>query len=707
MLHEESNSPVNESNIFLGGGEMGALMRAYNWNDHPLGNPEGWPESLKSCIRLMLNSGFPMFIWWSDKFYMFHNDAYLPALGKKHPAALGARARDMWAEIWEQLGVVAEGILENARQFYADSLLIQLDRKGFIEETYWTFSYSPAFNDAGEVQGVFCACFEVTNTVLAQRRQRTIKDISEAMNQVLTLEQACQLTCEFLNVDNRDIPFSLIYLLDGKGTMARLWGKSGGLSAEGAPLFIDITDEKAVWPLAKVKEEKRVLIMHGLPAAGVLHSAAEDDELPEQAVIYPVFKPAQDNVIGFFIAGISPKLEYDSNYQGFHALLTGQIATSVASVQAREQIVQQQRYLNDIFQQAPVAIAILKGPEYIIDLANPGICELWGRRPKDVLGKPVLEALPEIRDQGIKELLDSVYNTGEPYVANELPVKLMRSGQLENNYFNLVYHPLRNAQDGIAGVIVVAVSINEQVEARYETEEVNKQLLATNADLDNFVYSASHDLKAPISNIEGLMNALRMQLPPEVLESPTVKQLLDYIKASIDRFKRTVTELTKVARIQRESGEDVQYVNLAEVVAEVQLDLESAIIESGAALELEFPKDSYVRFSAKNVRSVVYNLLSNAIKYRAARRTPFIRIATENTPEYIILSVSDNGLGIDLAQEHKMFSMFKRLHDHVEGSGVGLYIVKKVVENAGGKIEVESEVGVGSTFRVFFKRYAS
>jgi PAS domain S-box-containing protein len=707
MLHEESHLPNNESNIFLGGGEMGALMRAYNWNDHPLGNPDKWPESLKTNIRLMLNSGFPMFIWWSDKFYMFHNDAYLPALGNKHPAALGASARDMWAEIWEQLGVVAEGVLENARQFYADSLLILLDRKGFIEETYWTFSYSPAFNDNGKAEGVFCACFEVTNTVLAQRRQRTLKDISEAMNQVLTLEQACQLTCEFLNVDNSDIPFSRIYLLEDSGTVARLYGKSGDLISDGAPLTIELTDEEAVWPLAKVKREKRVLLMDELPSAILQQAEDRDNELPKQAVIYPVFKAAQDNVIGFFISGISPKLEYDSNYLGFHALLTGQIATSITSVQAREQIVQQQQYLNDIFQQAPVAIAILRGPEHIIDLANPGICELWGRRPKDVLGKPVLKALPEIRDQGIKELLDGVYNTGEPFVANELPVKLMRSGQLENNYFNLVYHPLRNAQNSIAGVIAVAVSINEQVEARFETEEINKQLLATNADLDNFVYSASHDLKAPISNIEGLMNALTLHLPPEVLESPTVKQLIGFIKASVERFKRTVTELTKVARIQRESGEDVQYVNLAEVVAEVKLDLESAINESGAELELEFPKDSYVRFSAKNVRSVVYNLLSNAIKYRAARRTPQIRIYTENTLDYVILSVSDNGLGIDLTQQHKMFSMFKRLHDHVEGSGVGLYIVKKVVENAGGKIEVESEVGVGSTFRVFFKRYAS
>ncbi|AHM60366.1 PAS/PAC sensor hybrid histidine kinase [Flammeovirgaceae bacterium 311] len=706
MHHEEPFHSPSKSNIFLGGGEMGALMRAYNWNDHPLGNPEGWPESLKTNIRLLLNSGFPMFIWWSDAFYMFHNDAYLPALGKKHPHALGASAREMWAEIWEQLGMLAEGILQNAEPFYADSLPVYLDRHGFIEETYWTFSYSPAFNDAGEVQGVFCACFEVTSTVLAQRRQRTLKDISEAMNQVLTLEQACQLTCEFLHEDNSDIPFSLIYLLEASGTKARLYGKSGGLTEEAAPLTIDLDAADTSWPLADVKQKKRSVVVDKLPA-GIASGGEEeaDHALTEQAVIHPVFKPAQDHPIGFFISGIAPKLKYDANYQGFHALLTGQIATSITSVQAREEIVRQQQYLASLFQQAPVAIAILRGPTFIVDLANPGICELWGRRPKEVLGKAILEALPEIEGQGIRELLEGVYQTGEPFVANQLPVKLLRSGQLETNYFNLLYQPMRDAQDNILGVIVVAISISEQVEALHEIEEMNRQLLATNADLDNFVYSASHDLKAPISNIEGLMNALLVHLPAESLESATTKQLISYIKASIERFKRTVTDLTKVARIQRESGEDVQYVNLAQVVTEVQLDFESVIAESDAVLQTDFSKDSYVRFSAKNVRSIVYNLLSNAIKYRAARRTPVIRITTESTPEYTILSVSDNGLGIDLAYEQKMFSMFKRLHDHVEGSGVGLYIVKRVVENAGGKITVESEVGVGSTFRVFFKRY--
>ncbi len=108
---DQTNKEVLTSdyaNVFQGGGEMGSLMRAFDWENHPLGSPAAWPESLKANIRLILNSGFPMFICWSKELYMFHNDAYLPALGKKHPEALGSSARVVWTEIWEDIGVIVD-----------------------------------------------------------------------------------------------------------------------------------------------------------------------------------------------------------------------------------------------------------------------------------------------------------------------------------------------------------------------------------------------------------------------------------------------------------------------------------------------------------------------------------------------------------------------------------------------------------------------
>lgn len=679
-------------------------MRAYDWESHPLGDPLHWPESLKNNIRLILNSSFPMFIWWSKDLYMFHNDAYLPALGKKHPKALGAKAREMWSEIWEQIGDITEDILQHGNDFYAENLQMFLERKGFAEETYWTFSYSPAFNDAGEVEGIFCACNEETSFVLGQRRLKTLNDISDALSQVKTLEELGKTASDILKDNPNDLPFSLIYLSNGTGSEARLAGKAGLVTGELAPELINLSLTETVWPLAQVQHTRQGTMADLSALAN--NSTTEDPlfKLSHRAVILPILRAGQDQVVGFFIAGISNRLEYDEDYKRFLSLLSSQIATSISSIQARQEILKRQEYLTDVFQQAPVGITMLRGSQYIVDIANPAVCEIWRLRPEEVLGRPILEALPEAIDQGFKELLDGVMNTGVPYVANEVPLVLERNGKQETVYLNFVYHPLRDEQGFASGIIAVAIDISEQVKARQEIESINRELLATNADLDNFVYSASHDLKAPIYNIEGLVQELQEYLPVEASSSHEVKQLNAHIQSSIDRFKRVVTDLTQVAKIQREAGEDISTINLEEVIAEVCLDFKPFVAESGAIIETRLAAGSAIRFSAKNIRSVVYNLISNALKYRSPERNPHITITTANTADHVILTVADNGLGINTEDVQKMFSMFKRLHDHVEGSGIGLYIVKKVIENAGGKIEVDSELGKGTTFRLYLKR---
>jgi PAS domain S-box-containing protein len=690
-------------NVFSGGGEMSACMQAFDWDNHPLGNPAQWPESLKMNIRLILNSRFPMFIWWSRELYMFHNDAYLPALGNKHPAALGAHARQMWAEIWKDLGIVVDEILQGGSPFYAEALLLLLERKGFLEETYWTFSYSPAFDDQGQVNGIFCACSEVTATVLGERRLKSLKDVSEKMTEVQTLEEVSQLTCDLLLQNREDIPFCLIYLLNGATTTATLLAQAGTGPGTAPPAAIDLTDSRCGGLLARVlaAHQPVLLDLADLTREGNLSQTRGNKA--GQAALLPIMRPGLNQVIGFFIAGISPKLAYNADYSGFHALLAGQIATSITSVQAREALARQQVYLQEIFQQAPVGITILSGPQHTIDLANPGVCQIWGRKPEDVIGKPVIEALPEIAGQGIIQLLDQVILTEKPFIANELPILLEHDGQLKTVYLNFIYHPLRDVQGAVSGVIAVAIDISEQVKYRHSVEGLNEELLATNADLDNFIYAASHDLKGPIINIESLMKALVEDLPPETLQTAPIKQVIDMIQSSINRFKRAIADLTEVARTQRQAGDDVAIVNLAQAVQEVQLDFDSVIVQSGARIDLNLAPDVCIQFSAKNIRSIIYNLLSNALKYRSPLRQPHIIFTTKTTPDHVVLTVQDNGLGLDQNQEAKIFSMFKRLHDHVEGSGIGLYIVKRIVENAGGTIRVESEIGVGTTFRIYFR----
>ncbi|MDF9797269.1 PAS domain S-box-containing protein [Catalinimonas alkaloidigena] len=253
------------------------------------------------------------------------------------------------------------------------------------------------------------------------------------------------------------------------------------------------------------------------------------------------------------------------------------------------------------------------------------------------------------------------------------------------------------------------IAANEQIQASNEDlAHTNQQLSYINADMDNFIYTASHDLRAPITNIEGLMDTLMSTLSDESRQSPMINKLSGMITSSIERFKNTLNDLTEITKVQREGKvEDLVEINLTKVISEVQLDLSQQIEEAEAQFDLNLKNYTPIRFSPKNARSIVYNLISNAIKYRSPQRQVLIRISCSIEDNYLVLSVSDNGLGMDLSDESKIFAMFKRLHDHVDGTGIGLYIVKKIIENAGGKIEVRSKLGQGTTFNVYFKQNGS
>jgi PAS domain S-box-containing protein len=249
----------------------------------------------------------------------------------------------------------------------------------------------------------------------------------------------------------------------------------------------------------------------------------------------------------------------------------------------------------------------------------------------------------------------------------------------------------------------LAASNEELRAANEELGQTNQQLSSINADLDNFVYTASHDLKAPILNIEGLIKTLERQTSREAFTSKNVEQIYELLYGSVERFKTTIRDLTEVTHISKESVEDVSSIPIAEVLYEVLQDLSPQIEEAGASVEQKLDCPAVV-FSRKNLKSLLYNLISNAVKYRSSRSVPLVRITCTTQEDYLVLSVQDNGLGFDMRQQDKLFALFKRLHNHVEGTGIGLYIVKKMLDNAGGSIEVESQQGVGSTFRVYLKR---
>src|SRR4051812_6183324 len=281
--------------------ETGRLFASTDWSRTPLGAVDTWPKSLRIAAGICLNSRFPMFVWWGPALINIYNDAYIPILGKRHPLAFGRPAQGTWAEIWPVVGPQAEAVMRRGEATWNERVLLVMERHGYTEDTWFTWSYSPIPGDHGGIGGLFCACTEDTPRVLAERE--------------------------------RD------------------------------------------------------------------HLHGEIDH-------------------------------------------------------------QRQRLL-EVFRQAPAFIAVLRGPRHVFEFANDDYRRLVGGR--DVVGKPVREALPEIAEQGFFEILDDVYATGEPYVGTGM--RAMLAGRDEAAYVDFVYQPMRGADGRVEGILVHGMDVTEQKRA--------------------------------------------------------------------------------------------------------------------------------------------------------------------------------------------------------------------------------------------------
>lgn len=260
--------------------------------------------------------------------------------------------------------------------------------------------------------------------------------------------------------------------------------------------------------------------------------------------------------------------------------------------------------------------------------------------------------------------------------------------------------PVESEKGKIIKWVGTCTDIHDQKEKSEELKLKNKQLIKTNNDLDTFVYTASHDLRAPISNMEGLINAIESDISPECEKD--IQVILKMTDNSLQKLKRTISELTEISRIQRNENGDVDNLDIEQTIEEFKSEYKDQIIQNKAEIILNLDIKN-IRFSRKNFRSIIYNLLSNAIKFKSPERNVRINIRTKLTDKNnVLMTIRDNGIGFDLRQKDKIFSMFKRLHTHVEGTGVGLYIVKRLMENSKGKIDVESAIGKGTCFKLYF-----
>lgn len=257
-------------------------------------------------------------------------------------------------------------------------------------------------------------------------------------------------------------------------------------------------------------------------------------------------------------------------------------------------------------------------------------------------------------------------------------------------------------KEGRESIIKIIQNIHEEKILEERLKRKNKEQEKIIKDNDTFIYTASHDLKAPLSNFEGLINALK-----DSYDDPNeVKYLVPLLEETVGRLNDKIDELSATGREQFAERKKKSKVEFQKIFDDVLLDLDSEIKSSNAEIFSDFSRANVTDFSKKNIKSILQNLLSNSLKYRSPDRLPQILVKTDKTADgYLLIVIKDNGIGIREEERERIFEMYHRVDSHVDGTGVGLAIVKNLVENMGGKIELETEVGDGSIFRIYLKAF--
>lgn len=403
------------------------------------------------------------------------------------------------------------------------------------------------------------------------------------------------------------------------------------------------------------------------------------------------------------------------------------------SVRAKKALEQSEARFRNLIEEATVAMALLEGPEWLLTLVNDQMLNIW-QRSRSIIGVKLLQFMPELIGQPFPNLLKGVYTSGITYSDHDALVTLNRNGVMEDVYMDFSYKALRNSDGEVYAILVAAADVTERYtstrkleesEARYKIlsqtledqvnertrelekanhilQDTNKELHRSNANLEEFAHAASHDLKEPVRKITLFTHQLKDQLLANLTE-PGLRSF-GRIENATQRMGNLIDDLLLYSHVSQRPHQ-AEAVDIAERVTQVLEDLELDIQEKNAVITVGTLPE--VQGYKRQLQQLFQNLIGNALKYSKAGERPRIEIsaaeAEENKTRYNVISVKDNGIGFAQEYADKIFQMFARLHGKQEysGTGVGLSIVKKAVENHKGFIRVQSEVGVGSVFEIY------
>ena len=330
-----SRTMTGSPDFLQGGGDMGAAMRARDWSATPLGPPENWPQTLQTGLRIMLASRQPMWLWWGPQLINFYNDAYTFVLKDKHPAALGRPAREVWAEIWPQIQGRVDAAMRGEAS-YSEAELLLMERSGYPEETYYTFSFSPVPGDDGAIGGIVCANVDDTDRVIGARRLALLRELASRTWEAGSVADVYALSARALATDPRDMPFALIYRFEEDGSRATLRGAAGIEAGHAAAPDSIALDASGPWPVSDVVRTGTHRLVSRLEEKFTKLPRGPWPQGPDEALLLPLSTGADAAPRGVLVLAINRYQAHNQQFENFATLVARQIASAIVNVETLE-----------------------------------------------------------------------------------------------------------------------------------------------------------------------------------------------------------------------------------------------------------------------------------------------------------------------------------------------------------------------------------
>jgi PAS domain S-box-containing protein len=653
---------IPQVSFLTGGGEMGALMRAYDWARTPLGTPDTWPQALRTALRLLLNTGHPMYIWWGPALLCFYNDAYRQSIGsERHPSSLGRPAREVWEEIWPIIGPEIELVVSGRGSVSHENALVPITRNGVVEQVYWTYTYGPLDDESAPlgIGGVLVICSETTAHVLASRRaneeRERFADLFEQAPTFMAVLRGPEHRFELANPRYR-------HLVGDRDVLGRTVAEA--LPDAVAQGYLQLLDE----------------VYHGghpYVATALKYEMQVDPSEPVKTrYVDFVYHPIRDvagtgTVTGIFVVG-----------SDVTDRVSGELALAASEARFRT------------FADNIPMLCWMADESGAIFWYNSRWYEYTGTTPEQMRGwgwqavhDPIV--LPDVLVRWRASIA-----AGSPF---EMVFPLKSAGGAFRPFLSRIV-PSCDAAGRLTGWFGTNTDISHQMDAEKALREADRRK-------DEFLAILAHELRNPLAPVRSAAKVLRAPLADA--------KTRDWATAVIDRQIHTMAslldDLLDVSRITR--GHLVLHKQKASIssILETSLEVARPLVESRHhTLSISLP-DTPIEVDGDPLRlsQVFSNLLTNAAKY--SEPSGRIDVTVAQAAEGIEVSVKDSGLGLEAESLSRIFEMFSQVKSALErsegGLGIGLALVKGIVELHGGRVSAFSEgLGHGSEFRVLLPR---